>query len=140
MADEVTIRGANAPAKLRSPIGVLLLSIVTIGIYGIYWWYAINREMADLGRGRNTQELGDNPVMSVLAATLGVLILVPPFVTMWTTCKRIERAQSLELGSNNFSPILAFVLAIVGLGFISVVLMQSNLNQVWERHRSGAAA
>jgi hypothetical protein len=38
------------------------------------------------------------------------------------------------LGSNNFSPILAFVLGIFPiLHFIATFLMQGNLNQVWDR-------
>jgi hypothetical protein len=65
--------------------------------------------------------------------TLGIIILVPPFVSFWRTNKRIERAQERVLGSNNFSPALSLVLTLVGLGFISTYLMQSNLNQVWER-------
>jgi hypothetical protein len=27
----------------------------------IFWWYYINREMADYGRARGTKELGDDP-------------------------------------------------------------------------------
>ena len=58
---------------------------------------------------------------------------MPPFVSFWRTNKRIERSQERVLGSNNFSPVLSFVLTLIGLGFISTYLMQSNLNQVWER-------
>ncbi len=136
MAHEVSIHGTPAAAKVRNPLGVIGLSIITLGIYGIFWWYFINREMADLGRARGTGELGDNPTMSVLAATLGAFVIVPPFVTLWTTCKRIESSQTRVLGSNNFSPVLTFVLALIPLvGIIVPFLMQTNLNQVWERQR-----
>jgi hypothetical protein len=136
LADEVAIPNTQSTAKIRHPLGPIGLSIITLGIYGIYWWYAINREMADLGRGAGTDELGDNPVLSVLAVTIGALVLIPPFFSLWGTAKRIEKSQNRVLGSNNFSPVLAFVLALIPLVSLVVpFLMQSNLNQVWERGR-----
>ena len=136
VAEEVMIRGTNATAKKRNPVGVLALNFITLGIYGVFWWYFINREMAELGRANNTTDLGDNPGMSVLAVTLGSFILVPPFVSLWNTCKRIEKSQNLVLGQNNFSPVLALVLTLLLItAFIPPILMQSNLNQVWDRQR-----
>jgi hypothetical protein len=113
---------------------VIGLSLITLGIYGLFWWYFINREMADLGQANGVPELGDNPVLSVVALSIGSLIIIPPFVTWWRTAKRVETAQNRVLGSNNFSPVLVFVLIFIPLvGLISIFLIQSNLNQVWER-------
>ena len=81
MAEEVAIAGTEARAKLRNPLGVVGLSIITIGIYYIFWWYYINREMRDFGRAKGT-DLGQNPANSVLAITLGALIIVPAIVTL----------------------------------------------------------
>ena len=67
MAEEVAIAGTESRAKLRNPLGVVGLSIITIGIYYIFWWYFINREMRDFGRARDT-DLGQNPSNSVLAS------------------------------------------------------------------------
>ena len=134
MAQEVQIPGAGTTAKIRHPLGVIGLSLITLGIYGLFWWYFINREMADLGQANGVPELGDNPVLSVVALSIGSLIIIPPFVTWWRTAKRVETAQNRVLGSNNFSPILVFVLIFIPLvGLISIYLIQSNLNQVWER-------
>jgi Domain of unknown function (DUF4234) len=134
MAEVIQIPGAGSTAKIRHPLAVILLGIVTLGIYYVCWWYFINREMADLGKANGRTDLGEAPVWSVLAMTVGALLIIPPFVTYWRTCKRVERAQNLVLGSNNFSPVLAFVLIFIPLvGFISTWLIQSNLNQVWRR-------
>ena len=134
MAQEVQIPGAGTTAKIRHPLGVIGLSLITLGIYGLFWWYFINREMADLGEANGVPELGDNPVLSVVALSIGSLIIIPPFVTWWRTAKRVETAQNRVLGSNNFSPVLAFVLIFIPIvGLISIYLIQSNLNQVWER-------
>ena len=92
MAEEVALAGTEARAKLRNPLGVVGLSLITIGIYYFFWWYFINREMRDFGRARGT-DLGQNPGNSVLAITLGALIIVPAIVTLWTTSDRIQRTQ-----------------------------------------------
>jgi amino acid transporter len=140
MAHSIDIPGAGNTAKVRNPLGVLGLTLITLGIYGIFWWYFINREMADLGRANREPKLGDNPLLSVLAFTIGALIIIPPFVTHWKTLKRIETSQNLVLGSNNISPILLFILLFIPLVNLVVwPLMQSNLNQVWERGAASAA-
>jgi Domain of unknown function (DUF4234) len=133
MAQEVAIPGAGTTAKIRHPLAVLALGLITFGIYHVFWWYFINREMADLGRVNRRPELGDNPILSVLAITLGALIIVPVFVSFWRTLKRIETSQNLVLGSNNFAVILLFILGLIPLvNLVVAPLMQSNLNQVWE--------
>jgi Domain of unknown function (DUF4234) len=133
MAQEIQIPNAGSTAKIRNPIGVILLSVITLGIYGVFWWYFINREMADYGQANGVPELGDNPILSVLAITLGAFIIIPPFVSHWRTLKRIETAQNRALGSNNFAVILLFLLTLIPLvNLVVPPLMQSNLNQVWE--------
>lgn len=135
MAQEITIPGTNAPGKLRSPAGVVLLSVVTLSLYTIYWWYAINREMNDLGEARDNGELRHNPGLATLA-WLGWLLIVPGVFTSWRTCGRIEEAQNVVRGSNAFARTLAFACLVtpflVVTPFIGIYLMQANLNQAWE--------
>lgn len=139
MAQEIQIPKAASTAKIRNPLGVLGLGLITLGIYHFFWWYFVNREMADYGQA-NGVDLGDNPVMSVLAVTLGALLIIPPFVSLWRTLRRIERAQNHALGSNNIGVVLLFILAFIPLVNLAVLpIMQSNLNQVWERVRGAAA-
>ena len=49
MAEEIAIANSGERAKLRNPLGVVGLSLITLGIYYFFWWYYINREMRDLG-------------------------------------------------------------------------------------------
>ena len=136
MAQEIQIPNAGSLAKIRNPVGVLGLGLITLGIYHFFWWYFVNREMADYVQA-NGVDLGDNPVLSVLAVTLGALLIIPPFVSLWRTLRRIERAQNHALGSNNIAVVLLFILAFIPLVNLAVLpLMQSNLNQVWERVRA----
>jgi Domain of unknown function (DUF4234) len=140
MAEIVQIPNAATTAKIRNPLAVLGLGLITLGIYHIFWWYFVNREMADYGRA-NGVDLGDNPVMSVLAITLGALIIVPPFVSLFRTLRRVERAQNHALGSNNIAVILLFILIFIPLvNLVVFPIMQSNLNQVWESAQLGRGA
>jgi hypothetical protein len=119
----------GSTAKIRGPVTVAILSIVTLGIYVLFWWYFVNREMADHGRARGTNELGDNPTKSLLALMPGALIVVPAIWTMVTTFQRIQAAQRLN-GQTPINGWLGFVLAIV----FSPALygyMQSGLNSAW---------
>jgi Domain of unknown function (DUF4234) len=136
MAQEIQIAGSSATAKVRNPLGVVGLSIVTIGIYYIFWWYFINREMRDLGRSRNT-DLGQEPVQSVLAITLGALIIVPALVTLWRTSARIEAAQeTVGLDRRVSGPIIFILLLLIGP--VGIWYAQSELNKAWDAQGTGA--
>jgi hypothetical protein len=67
MAREIPIEGAGTTAKVRNPIAVAVLTVVTLGVYLVFWWYFVNRELADYGRAKGTDELGDSPATSTLA-------------------------------------------------------------------------
>jgi len=119
----------GSTAKIRGPITVAILSIVTLGIYVLFWWYFVNREMADYGRAQGTDELGDSPTKSLVALMPGALLVVPAIWTGVTTFQRIQAAQRL----NQQTPIngwLGFVLYIV---FSPALFgyMQSGLNSAW---------
>src|SRR3954466_8891739 len=114
MAEEIAIANSGERAKLRNPLGVVGLSIITIGIYYAFWWYYVNREMRDLGRARGV-DLGENPVNSVLAVTPGWIIIVPAIVSMWRTSDRILRAQETAGVPNTASgPIVFILLFLIG--------------------------
>lgn len=84
------IHGANSTAKIRSVVYVAIMTVITLGVYVLFWWYYINREMADYGRAHASAELGDGPGKSTLALFLGGLIIVPAIWTMVTTFKRVR--------------------------------------------------
>ena len=136
MAEEVAIAGTESTAKLRNPWGVIGLTLITIGIYYFFWWYFINREMRDLGRARNT-DLGQNPTNSVLAITLGALIIVPAIISLWTTSDRIQRTQEtagVERGANG--PIIFILLLLISP--VGLWYAQNELNKAWQRQAGTA--
>jgi hypothetical protein len=130
MAEVVEIPGAGSTAKVRNVIAVAVLSIVTLGIYVVFWWYFINRELADLGRARGTEELGTSPGKSTLALFPGALLIVPAIWTTITTFKRVQAAQRIT-GGTPINGWLGLVLYLV-LSPAMYAYMQSGLNSVWE--------
>jgi Domain of unknown function (DUF4234) len=131
MAEDVPIQGAASSARIRGIIAVPLLTLVTLGIYGFVWYYKINREMADMGRASgHTDELGDNPVTSLLAITLGALVIVPAVVSLWHTFQRVQALQRLTGGGEPINGWLGVVLYFV-IGIALYGYMQSGLNAAW---------
>jgi Domain of unknown function (DUF4234) len=135
MAEEVQIAGTGSNAKIRNPLGTVALSIVTLGIYYLFWWYFINREMRDLGQARNA-DLGQNPTNSLLAMFPGGIIVVPALVTLWTTSGRIESSQEAVGIDRRVSGPIVFILLLL-IGPVGIWYAQSELNKVWEADRSG---
>jgi hypothetical protein len=128
--------GAAKPAKIRSPVAVAILTFVTVFIYLFFWWYFINREMADYGKQRGTTELGDNPTKSVLAISLGLLVIVPFVWTIVTTFKRLQALQRLTGDAQPINGWIGLILAVV----IEPALfgyMQSGLNSSWKAVAAG---
>ena len=137
MAEEVQIAGSRSTAKTRDPLGVALLTLVTLGIYFFVWYYKVNREMCELGRARGTDELGDSPGTSLLAVTLGALVIVPAIVSLYNTFQRTQAAARLT-GVEPLNGWIALILyLLLAIGFPAY--LQSGLNKVWSAQASSAA-
>lgn len=129
MAEEIQIRGSNVVGKLRNPLGVVGLTFITLGIYFFVWYYKVNKEMAELGRARNTEELGTSPATSLMAVLFGwILLLIPPLVSEYKTCARLNNAER-ETGRQGMEAGLLFLLWLF-VGPVGHYIFQSNLNKV----------
>ena len=135
MAEEVAIAGTGSTAKIRNPWGVIGLTLITLGIYYFFWWYFINREMRDFGRARGV-DIGQNPGNSVLAITLGALIIVPAIISLWTTSGRMELTQETAgLQQRANGPIIFILLLLISP--VGLWYAQNELNKAWEAQASG---
>jgi len=75
---QITFRGTA-----QSPWLVVVLSVVTLGIYHLFWYYFFTREMADYGDAHSTH-IGMSPAVSVRAVTICGVVIIPPFVSVFT--------------------------------------------------------
>jgi hypothetical protein len=130
-AREIQIPGTRSIAKIRTYWAVPLLGIVTLGIYLVFWYYFINRELRDFGRARG-EDLGDSPGKSVLAVTLGALVIVPAIISIVHTGQRIQKAQRLAGVEPQLNGWLAVVMGLV-IAPVMYAYFQYELNKVWER-------
>jgi drug/metabolite transporter (DMT)-like permease len=122
MADLVVSNGIGF--KRRNPWGVFGLTVITLGVYFVVWWYKINNEMNNLG-------VQCNPTSAVLAITLGGFVIVPPFVSYYTTADRIRQAQERTNASERIIPVLALLLFVV-VNVFALPYYQSQLNKAWD--------
>ena len=136
MAVEVRIPGSEGTAKIRNLWAVALLPIITLSIYFFFWWYFIHRELRDYGRAKGTDELGDSPGKSLLAVTLGALIIVPALISFYRGFKRVQAAQRLA-GSDPINGWIGLILFIV-ISPAFYAYMQSGLNAVWQKETAQA--
>lgn len=127
---------SGARAKVRDEGLVLLWTVLTLTIYNYVWYYKINREMRDFGRSHGDERLANsNPVLSILAVTLGALVIVPAIVSYWKTTGRIRHMQRL-CNAEETSGWLIGVCYALGF-FIGITMLvippyvQSGLNKVW---------
>jgi hypothetical protein len=123
----VAVSGAGPLGKPRSPLSVILLSLVTLGIYGLYWQYKTFQEMKD----RTGVGIG-GVVGLILAIFLG---FVNPFI-MSSEVGRMYEAEGQEKPVSGITG-LWVLLPLVG-GIVWLVKTQNALNRYWESH--GATA
>jgi hypothetical protein len=139
MAEVVPIQGASSTAKVRNPLGVVALGIVTLGVYFWFWYYFVNREMRDLGEAHGTTQCGTSPGTSLLAVTFGFILIVPPFISIYNSFKRMNEASRLTGAGDGFDAGLGILLWIF-LSPIAMYLFQLNLNKVWTSQNGATAA
>jgi hypothetical protein len=110
--------------KRRNPVAVWLLAPITLGIYGLVWYYKINREARDMG-------VESNPGTSLLAITLGAFIIVPPFVSIFKTGERIAASQRAAGIAPTCNPVVGLLLWLFVFG-TGTLYYQSEMNKIWD--------
>ena len=130
-----TVVVGNDTFKRRNIVGVWLgLPLITLGIYPFVWHYKVNNEARRYLRDNTIR-----PGISLLAITLGSFLIVPPFVSVYRTCSRIQRMEEKAGITSRIEPVLGLIFIFV-FGLHSLY-MQSHLNSIWDAHlRMGQAA
>jgi Domain of unknown function (DUF4234) len=98
--------------KKRSPIAVFLLSVVTFGIYSLYWLVKTKGEMNEKGAKIPTAWL-----------------IIIPFVSIWWLWKYSEGVEMVT--GQKMSGILSFILLWL-LSFVGEAIIQDSFNNVPE--------
>jgi hypothetical protein len=120
--------GAERDIKVRGPVWAGIFSLVTLGIYTIYWIYVTAKDLSAYGRAKG-RDLGQSPAMTLLAVTIGWIIIVPALVAIYRQARRIQQAQRLA-GVDTMNGWIALVLYLV-FSPVFFAYEQSELNKAW---------
>jgi Domain of unknown function (DUF4234) len=106
--------------KVRGPVNVWLLALITFGIYGLVWYFKINRELRDF-----------HPSIQVKPglALLALFVPIVGWISVYNTGMRIAQAQQIAgLGSP-----CSGALGMVASWFFGLhtIYLQGQLNRVW---------
>ena len=113
--------------KLRSPVSVILLSLITLGIYSLFWQYATFKEMKEAsGQGIGG---GLGLLFAILLGIVNVFLMPSEVGQLYSR----EGKQQMISGVTGFWVLIPFVGWIIW-----VVKTQGQLNRYWEEH--GAVA
>ena len=114
--------------KSRNPVLVWLVwPLLTLGIYHLVWYFRINRESHSFDERIEVQ-----PWLSVLAVTVGWVLFVPPFVSMYNTGRRIAEMQRSAGMEPTCNPWIGLILMFVF--HLTPLYYQSEANRIWARY------
>ncbi len=119
--------------KIRRAWTLPIFGLLTLGIYLVVWYHRINRELRDLGAlsGQPGRALDVRPGRSTLAVTLGALVIVPPFVSVQRTLRRVQKAEQItDTPEPHLWASRTWVLFALVIPFWTAYV-QAHLNRIW---------
>ena len=110
--------------KKRNLALCVIFSIITFGIYGIYWFIKINNDANELA---NPPERTSGGVAFLLT-----LITCGIYGIYWAykMGKQLDSALEQRGMPTKNDAVLYLILSVVGLGFVAWILMQNTINSM----------
>ena len=104
--------------KKRNIAVCILLTLITCGIYGIYWIIMLAKE------GVSVKDPADNAVLEI------VLMLFLPFLGLFFTEKKFAEGCAAQGINHKDNSVLYLILSLFGLGIVGLCMLQNDLNQL----------
>lgn len=102
----------------RNIVVCILLTLVTCGIYGIYWAIMLAKEAVSV------KDPADNGLLEI------VLMLFLPFLGFFLAEKKFAEGCQARGIEHNDNSILYLILGLVGLGIVNFCMLQNDLNKL----------
>ena len=102
----------------------IVLTIITIGIYGLYWMYLVVEDVNSLLETPNATSGGMVVLLSI--CTCSIYLIYWMYITGQALDNYVVTKENGQPGSRG---VLYLVLTIVGLSIVSTALLQNELNQ-----------
>lgn len=104
--------------KNRNIVTAIILTIVTCGIYGIYWGVMLAREAVSV------KDPADSAILEI------VLVLFLPFIGFFLLEKKFAEGCAAKGISHSDNSVLYLILGLLGLGIVSYCMVQNDLNKL----------
>ena len=108
----------------------IVLSLVTCGIYGIYWFIKITDDAKLAADDTNFQSGGVAFLLTLV--TFGIYGIYWAY-KMGELMKTAQQKHNLPVKDN---AVLYLVLALIGLGIVDYILIQSDLNAIADLNKA----
>ena len=113
--------------NIKSIPMLVILSVVTCGIYYLYWLYKTTDSIKNF---MNNAEI--NPTLEL------ILCLFIPFYQLYLfyKCSRIiykDMTSKVGIDNTEDASVLLLVLSFVGLGIVSAAIIQDKLNSIYSK-------
>lgn len=140
----------------RSPIVVILLSIITCGIYSVYWFWKSGTELNDYTQRKDAAPLlfligylisllsgslqvavgKDGLVSASLSGVCGLVFFVLYLISLYKMDQALARTNLEEgrPGTKHFGLWVVLSFCFIG-SFVAMYQIQSNLNDIWDLNR-----
>lgn len=106
--------------KKRNIVTCILLSLITCGIYSIYWLIVMAKEAVSV------KDPADSGIREI------VLMLFLPFLGFFLAEKKMAEGCAAKGINHADRSVIYLVLGLLGLGIVNCCLMQSDLNALAE--------
>ena len=111
----------------RNIIVAVILSIITFGLYGLYWQIKITDEAHELSESETTASGGMAVLFTI--CTFGLYF----FYWVYKITKELNDAKAIrEMDYDESAPTFYLILTLVGFGIVSIILMQLSINDIIE--------
>jgi hypothetical protein len=120
--------GLYAIGEKRDPIMVIVFTLITCGFYGIWWWYTMITEVKS---ALNREDINPGTELLLMFVTCGIYLIYLHYKYPQLFLEMQDRAG---VPRNDISTI-CLILPFVGLGVVSLFLMQQELNKIWDAAR-----
>lgn len=121
--------GASLQNKIKTNIAprnlvtAIILSLITCGIYGMYWLYKLNDEVCEMAG--ETAETSSGTVVLLTLITCGI------YGIYWSYKMGVKQ-DAIE-GNNSSRGILYLVISLIGFSIVVYALLQDMINRASER-------
>lgn len=104
--------------KPRNIVTAVILTLVTCGIYGIYWSVVMTREAVSV------KDANDNALLEI------VLMLLLPLAGLFLVEKKFAEGLAAKGIEHTDNSILYLILGAVGVGIVANCMIQNDLNKL----------